>query len=153
MEKVTKTITVLMSKEKAFDKFVNHLNEWWPKEYTWSQEHLVEIKIDPKKDGLCTEIGPFGFRCDWGRVMAIEPNEKIKLKWQISPKRVPEPNPDKASSVTINFIEILGVTALAFEHADFENHGEGAKEYQQAMDSEQGWDYILKQYVEFCKKL
>jgi hypothetical protein len=94
------------------------LNAWWPTAYTWSQEHLVEIKIDPKNDGLCTEIGPFGFRCDWGGT-EIKENNKIALKWQISPKRVPEPNPNKASNITVNFKEDSGATTLEVEYADF----------------------------------
>jgi len=153
MKKVTKNIQVNISVEKAFDAFVNQINAWWPKEYTWSQEHLKEIKIDAQKDGLCTEIGPYGFRCDWGRVIEIEQNNKIVLKWQISPQRVPEPNPDKASEITVSFQENSGTTSIELEHAHFENHGEGAEEYQQAMDSEYGWEYILQRYVAFCREL
>ncbi len=152
MEKVKKTITVPITKEKAFNAFVNQFNAWWPKEYTWSQHHLKEIKIDAKKNGLCTEIGPFGFRCDWGRVTEVEENKKITFKWQISPQRVPEPNPDKASEITVSFQENSGTTSIELEHAHFENHGEGAEEYQQAMNSEYGWDYILQRYTVFCEK-
>ncbi|WP_417236966.1 hypothetical protein [Bizionia paragorgiae] len=150
METITKTLKLDITKEKAFQKFVFELNEWWPKKYTWSQEKLVEIKIDGRKNGLCTEIGPNGFRCDWGRVTQIE-NENIEMKWQISPTRAPVPNPDNASNIKIEFSETaVSSTVLTFEHFNFENHGEGAKEYQEIMDGEQGWDYILNKYKEYC---
>ena len=78
MEKITKELEVGIAKDKAFRKFLSELNEWWPKEYTWSQDKLKEIRINRQKDGLCTEIGPCGFRCDWGRVTELIENEKIK---------------------------------------------------------------------------
>ena len=52
MEKIIKKVKVGIAKDKAFQKFLNELNEWWPKEYTWSQDKLKEIRIDGKKDGI-----------------------------------------------------------------------------------------------------
>lgn len=95
MEKIFKELKVEIARDKAFQKFLNELNEWWPKEYTWSGDKLKEIRIDGRKDGLCTEIGPHGFRCDWGRVVKLIERKEIELKWQISPKREPVPDPKK----------------------------------------------------------
>ncbi len=152
MNKISKKIGLNVSAEKAFHKFVHEFNEWWPKEYTWSQQQLREIKIEAKKDGLCSEIGPYGFRCDWGRVTEFAENQKIGLKWQISPKREPIPNPDNASDIQINFLQYEDSTTLTFEHFNFENHGESAENYCNMMDSEYGWDYILQKYKSFCKQ-
>lgn len=152
MERITKTLKIGIPSNIAFQKFVNELNEWWPKEYTWSQDKLREIKIDGRKDGLCTEIGPNGFRCDWGTVTEFAENKKISLKWQISPKREPIPNPDKASDLKVTFIENGNSTTIDFEHFSFKNHGEGADEYRKMMDSEQGWEYILHNFKIYCEK-
>lgn len=152
MEKITKKIKVEVAKDKAFWKFLNELNEWWPKEYTWSQDQLKEIRIDGQKDGLCSEIGPYGFRCDWGRVTELAECEKIKLKWQISPKREPMPNPEMASDLEIVFKGNDGSTEVEFVHRNFENHGEGAEDYRNMMDGKQGWDYILNAYKTYCEK-
>jgi len=152
MAAIEKEIEIPLSKRRAFEAFVNGLNEWWPKEYTWSQENLQQILIEPEKDGLCIEIGPYNFRCDWGRVTEFEKGNRISMKWQISPQRVPEPDPDKSSDVNIVFREKTDTeTILDFRHFNFENHGEGSEEYQRAMDSEQGWDYILSRFVDYCK--
>ncbi len=151
MERVSKKIKVGISPEIAFQKFVDELNEWWPKEYTWSQDTLKEIKIDGKKGGLCTEIGPNGFRCDWGTVTEYTEHEKIRLKWQISPKREPIPNPDKASDLKLFFTGNGNSTIVNFEHANFENHGEGSDDYRKMMDSEYGWDYILNKFKTYCE--
>lgn len=152
MDGIRRSIKVAVNKKTAYQKFVNELNGWWPKEYTWSQKNLQEIRIDPTKDGLCTEIGPFGFRCDWGRVTELEENEYINLKWQISAKREPIPDPENASHIDIRFIkEQREVTSISFEHFDFENHGADFRSYERMMDGENGWDYILQKYKTYCE--
>lgn len=153
MEKITKEINIGLNREKVFNKFVSELNEWWPKEYTWSQDSIKEIKIDGKKDGLCTETGPYGFRCDWGRVKELTENEKIELKWQIGPAREPVPNPDDASDIKVEFGKNdESATVLRFEHYNFENHGDGADDYRKMMGGKQGWTYILNKFKNYCEK-
>ncbi len=153
MEKIIRKLTIEISLERAFKKFLNELSEWWPKEYTWSQDTLKDIWIDRKQDGLCTETGPYGFRCDWGRVTELVENKKIGLKWQISPKREPVPDPEKASDITIKFKSDDNASIiLEFEHKNFENHGNGGEDYLKMMNSKQGWDYILNNFKEYCEK-
>ncbi len=48
-----------ISQETAFDIFVNQFSTWWPSEYTWSQDKLVKIMIEPKINGRCYEEGPY----------------------------------------------------------------------------------------------
>ncbi|MDY7395811.1 SRPBCC domain-containing protein [Aureibaculum sp. 2210JD6-5] len=111
------------------------------------------MKIDGKKDGLCTETGPYGFRCDWGRVVQFDENKQISLKWQISPKREPVPNPENSSDIKIEFVEDTKLsTKLIFTHFNFEKHGEGAKSYRDTMNGEKGWDFILNRFKTFCEK-
>lgn len=152
MANIKKQLSIEVSVEEAFNKFLKELNQWWPKEYTWSQEVLEEIRIDPQVNGLCTEIGPFGFRCDWGRITELVPHKRIGLKWQISPKREPIPNPKNASDIRVSFAANGNSAVVEFEHYNFENHGIGAEEYRQMMDSAQGWDYILQLYKTYCEK-
>lgn len=152
MAAIVKKIEIPLSKYSAFEVFVNDLNGWWPKEYTWSQEKLKQILIEPEKNGLCIEIGPYNFRCDWGRVTGFEKGDRISIKWQISPQRVPVPDPDKSSDVDVVFKEKTeSETILELMHSNFENHGEGSEAYREAMNSEQGWGYILSRFVEYCK--
>lgn len=152
MENIIKKLKIGIPSDMAFQKFVNELNEWWPKAYTWSQDKLQKIEIDGRKNGLCTEIGPNGFRCDWGTVTEFTTNEKISLKWQIGPNREPIPNPDKASDLSVSFGENGDSTTMDFEHFNFENHGEDSADYRKMMDSEQGWDYILDAFQTYCEK-
>ena len=152
MNKITRNITVPISVDRAFHSFVDRLGEWWPAEYTWSQDQLQRIAIEGREGGLCSEVGPYGFRCDWGRVTAFETDRKISFTWQISPQRVPEPDPSRASNVNVSFNGEGAATSITFEHTNFEKHGEGAKQYQEAMASDRGWDYILEQYKAYCER-
>jgi len=152
MNELKKSILVKVSANLAFHKFLNELHAWWPKAYTWSQDALEDIRIEGRKDGLCTEVGPYGFRCDWGRVTGLVENKKIAMKWQISPNRTPVPDPGKASDLEIRFVASGSTsTVLEFKHINFERHGEGAAAYRKAMDSEQGWDYILGCFKAYCE--
>jgi uncharacterized protein YndB with AHSA1/START domain len=139
-----------VSLEVAFRTFTAGMTEWWPREYTWSQGALREIGIEPGVDGLCYERGPHGFRCDWGRVLAWEPPQRLTLAWHIGPTRVPQPNPQQASEVDVSF-EVNGAgTRVSLLHHGFDRHGEGAADYRAAMDGPGGWDYILACFDRVC---
>jgi uncharacterized protein YndB with AHSA1/START domain len=140
-------VTVELPREAAFARFVDDFRDWWPAEYTWSQDVLEQIGIEPREGGMCFERGRHGFRCDWGRVLAFEPPRRLGFRWQISPRREPVPDERRASEVELRF-EAEGncVTRVELEHRGFERHGEGDA-YRDALASEQGWPYILGRYA------
>lgn len=149
MKEIVRCLALPADRKKAFDLFVYDLGAWWPGEYTWSKEKLEEIRIDAVKDGLCTETGPYGFICDWGRVTDLEPGYVICIKWQVSFQRVPIPDPDKSSDIAVVFRGLdEGRCELHFRHFNFDKHGPEAEIYHAAMDCPEGWDYILKKYMD-----
>lgn len=142
------SVDVRVDPLQAFHGFVDELDAWWPRAYTWSGEVLERIVIDARPDGLCSELGPHGFRCDWGRVLTVEPGVALTFSWQITPTRAPEPNPERASRVRVTFAALPdGATRVTLEHDRFERHGEGAAEYRAAMAADSGWRWILQQYA------
>jgi len=148
MNGIQKKVIVDAEKEKAFKIFLQELGNWWPREYTWSQDELVSLKVNPIANGFFTEIGPYGFQCDWGRIIKIDDNS-LAFYWQIGPNRVPEPNPERASEVEIRFTGENGYTIILLEHRDFSRHGEQGSAYQEMMNAPEGWDYILACFVEY----
>jgi uncharacterized protein YndB with AHSA1/START domain len=141
-------LTVPVGAERAFELFTEGLATWWPREYSWSGEVLEDIGIEAREGGFCFELGPGGFRCDWGTVRAWEPPERLVLAWQIAPSRAPEPNPERASEVEVGFApEGPERTRVELEHRGFERHGDEAPGYRDALASEQGWPYILDRYA------
>ena len=137
-------VRVELSPDDAFARFTEGMGEWWPPEYTWSQDALEAIGIE---DGMCFERGPFGFTCHWGRILDWEPGARLVFSWQISPARVPEPDPERASEVVVTFEPEGDGCLVTLEHTGFERHGEGAADYEAAMRSEMGWPYILERFA------
>ena len=145
---IHRAIEVPLSAERAFGFFTEHFALWWPREYTWGQEVVEDIGLEPREGGLCFERGPYGFRCDWGRVLSWEPPRRLVLAWQISARREPQPNPAKASTLEVTFAaDTPQRTRVLLEHRDFERHGGGAPEYCAALASPRGWSWILDRYV------
>lgn len=140
-------IAVALTPDEAFARFTEGLGEWWPPEYTWSGPALVAIEMSLGEGGLCTERGPHGFRCDWGRVTTWDPPARVVFTWQISPARVPQPDPRHASTVDVRFTADGDRTRVELTHAGFERHGDGAAGYRGAMASPEGWMRILQRFA------
>jgi uncharacterized protein YndB with AHSA1/START domain len=132
--------------ERAFARFTD-MTPWWPAEYTWAQRTLVELAVEPREGGHCYEVGPHGFRCDWGRVVTCEPPHRIAFTWQISPQRVPQPDPARASLVDARFAPEGDGTLVTLTHRHFTRHGEDAESYETAMNSDKGWPLLLERYA------
>jgi uncharacterized protein YndB with AHSA1/START domain len=144
---IQRTITVQAAIERAFDMFVSGFYSWWPKEYTWSGDGLELIAIEPREGGRCFERGPNHFECDWGRVLVCDAPHAIVFTWQIGPTRVPVPDASQAGEIQVRFSAAgEDATQVDFEHRGFERHGNGAHAYRQAMDSPEGWTYILERF-------
>lgn len=144
-------VEVELEPAAAFDKFRRDLFWWWPREYSWSGAVLEDMVLEGRKGGFCWEKGPFGFRCDWGRVLRWVPPDRIVIAWHISPSRVPEPDPAKASEVELRFVPLDGKrTRLELEHRNFAAHGEGHDAYRNAMAAEKGWPHILRSFAAYC---
>ncbi|NND08043.1 MAG: ATPase [Saprospiraceae bacterium] len=153
MQEITKALSVGMSAEVAYKRFVYSFNEWWPPAYTWSQDALVRIDLGTEKGAQCTEIGPHGFRCDWGRVTDISPGHHIIFLWQISSKREPIPNPSQASSVEVRFHKVdESKCEVTLTHRDFSNHGAEGSAYRSMMDGPYGWSYLLNEFCNYCER-
>jgi hypothetical protein len=142
------SVTVPQPPAAAFALFADHLGSWWPREYTWSQDVLERIGLEPRVGGRCYEIGPHGFHSDWGRVLVWALPSWLRLAWQISPRREPEPDPAKASEVDVRFEAAEGgTTRVTLEHRGFERHGPEGAAYHDALASAQGWPWILARYA------
>jgi uncharacterized protein YndB with AHSA1/START domain len=143
---ISSTVEVPLSPEQAFQLFTEGLGSWWPREFSWSQDALEEIGMTTAKGGFLYEIGPHGFRIDWGRVLEWEPPDRLVFSWQISPARVPEPDPAKASEVEVRFEPAGNGARVELTHRAFERHGDGAAEYAEMMGA-QGWPHTLQRFA------
>ena len=114
------TLTVPAPAERTFTVFVEGFASWDLNEYTWSQDVLDTIAIEGREGGRCFERGPEDFWIDWGRVLVWDPPRRLLFSWQISPRREPVPDREKASEVELRFEEEgLRSTRIEFEHRGF----------------------------------
>jgi len=147
-DSVRVSVEIALDPQAAFERFTRGMMQWWPKDYSWSGEVLEDITIDPVQGGLCTERGPFGFRCDFGRVLVVEPGESIIFTWQISSRREPIPDPSKAGKVAVSFVSTKdNQTTVTLTHSDFANYGEGFESYRDAMASDYGWPLLMQRFA------
>lgn len=138
--------TVAAEPDAAFQVFTERLADWWVREFTWSgPDCLQTIAVEPRLGGMAYELGPHGFRLDWGRVLVWEPPQRLVFSWQIAPDRVPEPDPAKASEVEVHFHPGRSGTRVDLEHRAFDRHGPDADGYCQAMTA--GWEELLGRYA------
>lgn len=144
---VTSRLWVPANADHAFEVFTLRLSDWWVKEYTWSgPDALVDIGIEAGEGGMAYEIGPHGFRADWGRVLVWQPPHRLVLTWQIGADRAPVPDPAQASEVEVQFRpEQGGRTRVEVEHRHFDRHGRDAEGYREALTA--GWYELLSRYA------
>lgn len=131
----------------AFRLFTDGFGRWWPREYTWGGAACAEIGMEPGLGGACREIGPHGFRSDWGRITLWEPPHHLRFTWQIAPDRAPQPDPERASEVEVLFEAQGARTRLVLTHAGLARHGAGWEGVRDGMASAQGWPLLLGRYV------
>jgi hypothetical protein len=145
---VRHSVIVAVPPTDAFDAFTTRMLEWWPRSYTWSGEVLVEIGVEPRQGGFVYELGPHGFRCDWGRVVHWEPACHLGFLWQIGMSREPLPDPQRASMVDVTFHALSARRCeLRLRHWQFEHHGVTGRDYAVALGEPEGWPFILGQYA------
>ncbi|MBE1485872.1 SRPBCC family protein [Plantactinospora soyae] len=144
---VRSTLRVPGPVDRAFAVFTDRLADWWVKEYTWSgPQNLAKIGFEPGVGGMAYEIGPHGFRADWGRVLDWQPPRRLVFNWQIGPDRAPVPDPAQSSVVEARFApQADGTTLVEVEHRDFDRHGEAAEGYREALTA--GWHELLSRYA------
>jgi uncharacterized protein YndB with AHSA1/START domain len=148
MDPLEASVTVDLPPERAFELFTEGLGEWWPREFSWSQESLEEGSIEPHEGGFAYERGPHGFTLHWGRVLTCEPPQRIVFTWQIAPDRSPQPDPDRSSEVEVLFTgSPEGGTDVALEHRGWERHGEGAREYRDGFEAAGAWPQALESFA------
>lgn len=146
---IVHAVTVPASADDAFAAFTGRMAEWWPPEYTWSEAALAHIAMEPRAGGRWYERDTRGAEQAWGTVRAWEPPRSVVLSWQISPARLPEPDPSRASEIEVRFTaDGAGATRVEVEHRGFARHGEEvADAYRAGMDSPQGWPAILARFA------
>jgi hypothetical protein len=147
---VTKTVTVHVTPEKAFEVFTARFGDWWPlATHHTASEDVETAQIEPKVGGRWFERGVNGTETMWGYVTAWEPPDRLVLAWHLNLDF--QFDPDVASEVEVTFVaNDATTTTVTLAHRNLEVYGDGAPTLRTAIDGEGGWGVILQGFADLA---
>jgi uncharacterized protein YndB with AHSA1/START domain len=141
-------IVVNAAAERAFRLFTEHFDRIKPREHNMLGVDIAESIFEPSAGGRVYDRGVDGSECQWGRVLAYEPPERIVFTWDINPMWQIETDPDKTSEVEIRFIaDGPQRTRVELEHRHLDRHGDGWDGMREGVKGDQGWPLYLERYA------
>jgi uncharacterized protein YndB with AHSA1/START domain len=138
--------------ERAFRVFTEDFDKVKPREHNMLGVDIAETVFEPREGGRIYDRGVDGSECQWARVLAYEPPERVVFSWDISPQWQIETDLEKTSEVEVRFIsEAPQRTRLELEHRNLDRHGEGWEAERDVVDSEGGWPLYLQRFADLIK--
>jgi len=140
---VRKSILVNTTQAHAFDVFAKRFDAWWPRDHHIGKSAMKEAVIEPREGGRWFEKGEDGSECEWGRVLAWEPPNRLVLSWTINGKFQVDDTVE--SEVEVHFLaESANRTRVELEHRIAAGDAPALRE---AVDSPRGWGSLLEIYA------
>jgi len=143
---VKKQLNVRASQERAFDVFTKRMGRWWPREHHIGRSPLVNLSIEPRVGGRWYSTCEDGTECDFGKVLAWEPPNRVVLAWQITDKW--QFDASFVTEVEVRFTpEGQKATRVDFEHRNLERFGAAAEGIRKQIDAPTGWHKIFDEFA------
>ena len=141
--------TVNISRDRAFELFTGHFGAWWPRQYHIGAAEVADVILEPREGGRWFERGVDGSECDWGRVLAWEPPERVLFTWQIGGNWQFDPDPAHASEIEVRFhADGPEQTTVEVEHRHFERLVGGEGVHGAIEHGGGGWVALLAAYAQ-----
>ena len=132
---------------RAFEVFTQKFDRIKPREHNMLAVDIAETVFEPRAGGRLYDRGVDGSECNWARVLAYEPPDRVVISWDISPYWQVETDLDKTSEVEIRFIaEGPDRTRVELEHRHLDRHLDGWQGLREGIDSGDGWPLYLRRY-------
>jgi len=146
---VLKSVVVEAPIERAFRVFVEDFDRIKPRDHNLLAVDVAESVFEPRVGGRIYDRGVDGSECQWARVLAYEPPDRLVFSWDISPRWQIESDPEHTSEVEVRFVsEARERTRVELEHRHLERHGEGWQGLSEGVDGKDGWPLYLQRYAE-----
>jgi uncharacterized protein YndB with AHSA1/START domain len=135
--------------ERAFSTFTEDLGAFKPPEHNMLAVAIAETVFEPRVGGRVFDRGVDGSQCQWARVLAYEPPDRVVISWDVSPQWQIETDPERTSEVEVRFVaESPDRTRVELEHRHLDRHGDGWEAIRSAVDGADGWPLYLRRYAE-----
>src|SRR5215211_3678502 len=87
--------------ERAFGVFSEQFDKIKPREHNMLEVDIAESVFEPREGGRVYDRGVDGSECQWARVLAYEPPDRILFTWDINPYWQIETDHDNTSEVEV----------------------------------------------------
>jgi uncharacterized protein YndB with AHSA1/START domain len=149
---VRTSIVVEAPLERAFRVFTEDFDSIKPREHNMLSVEIAETVFEAREGGRIYDRGVDGSECQWARVLAYEPPNRVVFSWDISPQWQIESDLEKTSEVEVRFIsEAPERTRVELEHRNLDRHGEGWEPERDAVGGEGGWPLYLQRFADLLK--
>ena len=133
--------------DRAFAVFTQKFDRIKPREHNMLGCDIAESIFEPKVGGRVYDRGVDGSECQWARVIAFEPPDRIVFTWDINPYWQIETDLDKTSEVEVRFIaESADRTRVELEHRNLDRHGGGWEGMAEGVRGGDGWPLYLSRF-------
>jgi uncharacterized protein YndB with AHSA1/START domain len=134
---------------RAFSVFTKGFGSFKPPEHNMLSVDIAETVFEPRQGGRVYDRGIDGSECQWARVLAYQPPDRVVISWDINPQWQIETELDKTSEVEVRFIaEAPERTRVELEHRNLDRHGDGWEAVREGVDSEGGWPLYLHRFAD-----
>jgi uncharacterized protein YndB with AHSA1/START domain len=135
--------------ERAFSVFTEGFGSFKPAEHNLLSVDIAETVFEPRAGGRLYDRGIDGSECNWARVLAYEPPNRVVISWDIDPRWQIETDLEKTSEVEIRFTaETPERTRVELDDRNLDRHLEGWEAVREGVDSEGGWPLYLQRFAE-----
>lgn len=149
VEPIRKSVVVNAPLERAFTLFVDRFDAIKPKDHNLLASPIAESVFEPRVGGRIYDVAEDGTRCEWARVLAYEPPDRLVFSWDIGPTWQLESDPERASEVEVRFVaESDTRTRVELEHRHLERHGADWRSVAEGIDGDAGWPLYLRRFGE-----
>jgi uncharacterized protein YndB with AHSA1/START domain len=149
---VQTSIVVDAPTQLAFDVFTQDMASWWSPDHHIIEAELAEMVFELREGGRVYDVGVDGSECQWARVLAFEPPERLAISWDITPQWRLQTDLAKTSEVEVRFIpEGPERTRVELEHRHLDRHGDGWQGMRDAVGSLGGWNGGLQRYAQYLR--
>jgi uncharacterized protein YndB with AHSA1/START domain len=143
------SVVVEVPIDRAFRVFTEDFDRIKPRDHNMLEVDIAESVFEPRAGGRVYDRGVDGSECQWARVLAYEPPDRIVFSWDISPQWQIETDLEKTSEVELRFTaDGPERTRVELEHRHLDRHGDGWEGMRAGVEGDEGWPLYLKRYAE-----
>lgn len=137
---LVKTVTVPWPVERAFKRFTEEMDTWWPLDtHSVFPDRDSTAKMPTRAGEDIVETRDDGETAVWGTILEFDAPHLVRFTWH------PGREADSAQEVAVAFAAQGEGTLVTLTHTGWDKLGEKAEETRSGYDS--GWDFVLGRYT------